>query len=197
MPPKNVFLHEGMELQIGDGVYEPAEDSIMLLEAAGQYEPRRALEIGTGCGLTAIGLSRAGCPLVVATDVSPEAIRCARSNARILAPDVHLILCDLFGAIDRSFDLVLFNPPYLAVEKAPGEETYWAGGPRGRVLIDRFIRGLSPHIGDDGSALLIQSSINGLELSRAIALEEGLRLRVVSSRKFFFEVLYVVELTRS
>jgi release factor glutamine methyltransferase len=195
LSPFITHKHGDLDLQIGQGVYEPAEDSIMLLEAASDIHPKCALEIGTGCGLLSISLWRAGCPFVVATDVSPEATRCAGINVRRYAPGVHLVQCDLFGAIDHSFDLVLFNPPYLAVEKTSCEETYWAGGEKGRELIDRFILELGPYLSKDGRALMLQSSVNDLELSRSMAGERGLEFVVVASSDFFFEKLYVVELT--
>jgi len=183
-----------MELRVDPGVYEPAEDSQMILGAAMDYRPRSALELGTGCGLAAIALSKTGCQFVLATDVSIEAIRCAGNNARKYAPRLHLLLCDLFGGIDRRFDLVLFNPPYLPVEATAGEEVYWAGGPRGRLLIDRFICSVDHYLSEDGRALLLQSSLNELELSHQLAAEKGLQSTLISSRKFFFEELHVLEL---
>jgi release factor glutamine methyltransferase len=191
-----IVKHSNLELRIDEGVYEPAEDSLMLLEGAGKFRPRRALEIGTGCGLTAISLSRAGCPFVVGTDISAEAIDCASANAGNLSPDVHLIKCDLFGPIDTTFELVLFNPPYIPVENTSGEEIFWAGGQGGRELIDRFIEDLDPRLSENGRALLIQSSHNDLDRTRSIAGKQGFDLDIISSRPFFFEKLYEVELFR-
>jgi release factor glutamine methyltransferase len=196
MSPHKIHKHGDLELIIDEGVYEPAEDSLMLLEAAGRYRPHKALEIGTGCGLAAISLSRAGCPFVVGTDVSTEAINCATDNVSKFSPDVHLIKCDLFGPIDSPFDLVLFNPPYIPVGNAKGEEIYWAGGKGGRELIDRFIRDLGPRLSDNGRALLVHSSLNDLDRTRLYAGTLGFDLAVIAIGKFFFEKLYVVELTR-
>ncbi|MBU7004074.1 MAG: methyltransferase [Theionarchaea archaeon] len=196
MSPYKIYYHGDLGVRIEDGVYEPAEDSLMLLEAAVEYRTRRALEIGTGCGLTAISLSRAGCPFVVGTDISIEAIKCAAANVSIYSPGVHLIRCDLFGPVDIPFELVLFNPPYVPVENANGEEAYWAGGKGGRELIDRFIGGLGQRLSEDGRALLVHSSLNDLDLTRSIAGKQGFDLEVINTRPFFFEKLYVVELVR-
>ncbi len=168
----------------------------MLLRSALDLHPDRALDVGTGCGLIAINLSRAGCPFVVGTDVSLHAIQCARANARTLAPRVRFVLTDLFSGLRGSFDLVTFNPPYLPVEGGGIEHTSWAGGKQGRNLIDPFIRGVSRHLSMHGSALLVQSSLNLLDLSRAIAAEAGLGMAVVAQESFFFEKLYVVRLSR-
>lgn len=198
MSPTTAIHHDGLPFEVWDGVYEPAEDSFMLLGAAlaAGPRPRAALEIGTGCGLIATMVARAGCPLVVATDISPQAIRCASANAKRLAPGVHFIASDLFSAIRRSFDLVLFNPPYLPVERAASEEVAWAGGKTGRDLIDRFIAGVTPHLRKGGSALFVQSSLDGPDRSRAMATEAGLGFDVLDRESFFFESLYVIRLSR-
>jgi release factor glutamine methyltransferase len=177
-------------------VYDPAEDSFMLLDAALDRSPRRALEIGTGCGLIAIYLSRAGCPFVVGTDVSADAISCAKLNARRLAPGVHLVRGDLFSAIRGVFDLVLFNPPYLPVEEGQGEQVSWAGGPDGRKLIDPFIKGLGRLLSVDGVALLVESSASDAGQTKAMAQREGLSHSVLGGERFFFEELSVVEIGR-
>ena len=196
MTPIRTFRHEDLAFEIYDDVYEPAEDSCMLLEAALDTGPARALEIGTGCGLTAINLSRECCPFVVGTDISPAAIRCARSNASRFAPDVHLILSDILSAIRGCFDLIAFNPPYLPVEGGGVEHISWSGGAGGRDLIDRFIREVPPHLSNGGCALLIQSSLNDLDRSRSIAAEMDLRLEVLNRKSFFFETLYLVKISR-
>jgi release factor glutamine methyltransferase len=194
MSPYRIHKPGELELRVEEGVYEPAEDSLMLLEAAGKYRPRRALEIGTGCGLIAISLSRAGCPFVVGTDISVAAINCATVNASQFAPDLHLVRCDLFGPVDIPFELVLFNPPYIPVGNTNGEEAYWAGGKGGRELIDRFIEDLGPRLSENGRALLMHSSVNDLDLTRFIAVKQGFDLAVIAAQPFFFEKLYVVEL---
>jgi len=192
-----VIRHANLDLRIFGNVYEPAEDSYMLMDAAlrmvSKDRPKRVLEIGTGCGLIAIGMSKAGCPLVVATDISHDAIRCAQSNISSLAPRVRLLLADLFEGIVGAFDLILFNPPYLPVA-GPDEDVSWAGGPDGRVLIDRYLMGLPQHLLPGGAALLVQSSFNDMDTTHALAEKLGLRTEVVAEKAFFFERLYVVSI---
>ena len=198
MSPSTAICHDGLSFEVWDGVYEPAEDSFMLLEAAlaGAPGPKAVLEIGTGCGLVAIMLARAGCPLVVATDLAPQAIGCAKANAKRLAPRVHFLASDMFSAVKGSFDLVVFNPPYLPVERGGSEDVAWAGGKTGRDLIDRFLAGVAPHLREGGSALLVQSSLDGLDRSRRMAAEMGLEFDALDRESFFFESLYVVRLSR-
>ncbi len=168
----------------------------MLLEAAKERAPASVLDVGTGCGLASIVLSRAGCPLTVGTDISIDALRCAMANASRLAPETRFVLCDIFSAIKGRFDLILFNPPYLPVEAGGLEHVAWSGGASGRRLIDRFIGAVGSRLAPGGSALFVQSSLNDLDRSLDAAVRVGLRPRILSRESFFFEKLYVIELSR-
>ena len=109
----------GVKISLPD-VYEPAEDSFLMVRAA-IAEVRKSdyvLEIGTGSGIVSMCLmDRAK---VVATDINPHAVKSARLNG------VEVIRTDMFGGIGGKFDLIIFNPPYLPAsedEKADG----WIG----------------------------------------------------------------------
>ena len=93
-----------------DQVYHPDADSYLLLEAA-HAEVKcgdRVIEIGTGSGLIACGISEVAS--VVATDINPHAAICAKRCG------VEVVRTDLIAGICGIFDLVLFNPPYLPTQ---------------------------------------------------------------------------------
>lgn len=80
-----------------------------------------ALDIGTGCGIQALHLSTHA-QTVVATDVSPRALTFAATNAALNGLTWELLERDLFeGVPDRSFDLVVSNPPFVV---GPGQLTH-------------------------------------------------------------------------
>jgi len=82
----------------------------------------RVLEIGTGSGIIAISLARERKDvLVVASDISGDALFLAKENARSegVLEQIKFIQGDLFGPFRFSrgkepFDLILSNPPYIA-----------------------------------------------------------------------------------
>ncbi|WP_107923670.1 peptide chain release factor N(5)-glutamine methyltransferase [Lysinibacillus parviboronicapiens] len=77
-------------------------------------------DIGTGSGAIAISM-KLECPevVVVATDLSEEALATAKKNAQMLAADVDFRLGDLTMPLaEEKFDIVLSNPPYIAFDEA-------------------------------------------------------------------------------
>lgn len=176
-----------------DEVYQPAEDTFLLLRAA-LSEARPAdsvLEIGCGSGLISQEL-RPKVSRLLATDINPHAARAARARG------VEVIRADLFQGIKGKFDLVLFNAPYLPT--LPEERTgCWIdraldGGESGRETVDRFIADLSGHLLPGGRALLLISSLTGLAEVREAAASAGLSAEVVAEEGCFFERLYVLRL---
>jgi release factor glutamine methyltransferase len=174
-------------------VYQPAEDTFLLLRAA-QSEARpedRALEIGCGSGFISQKLG-AKVARLIATDINPHAVRAARARG------IEVIRADLFRGIKGKFDLILFNAPYLPTE--PKERTgQWIdyaldGGESGRQTVDRFIEDLAGHLLPGGRALLLISSLTGLAEVRETAEAAGLNAEVVADEGCFFERLYVLRL---
>jgi len=176
-------------------VYPPAEDSSLLLRAA-LREVRgadRVLEVGTGSGYVAAGLSGRAAAVVV-TDINPHAAACAR--ARGLAA----VRTDLFAGLSGPFDLILFNPPYLPT--APEEriddwlEYALDGGPTGRVVIERFIADAGRVLAPFGRVLLLVSSLTGLDEVRDLFARAGFVSFVVDTDQLEGETLFVIRAMR-
>jgi hypothetical protein len=80
-----------------------------------------ALDIGTGCGVQALGLS-AHSGQVTATDVSHRALRFAATTAALNGLSWELLAGDLAAPVaGRRFDLVVSNPPFVI---GPGSTRY-------------------------------------------------------------------------
>lgn len=186
---KAIFLKDDV-VEVLPEVYEPADDTYLLLEAAcKEVRPTdTVLEVGTGCGLIAKVLSkRARC--VIATDVNPHAVVNARLNG------VNAVEADLFGDLDYKFDLVVFNPPYLPTGSVASNGWYdkaLDGGAMGHELISAFISRVSGYLTPHGRALVLISSLTGYSTVVESMLCKFKSVRTVAEQKCFFETLYVI-----
>jgi release factor glutamine methyltransferase len=101
-------------------VPRPATETVVeaALAAVGDKgRPLRIADLGTGSGALLLALlSELPAARGVGTDVSERALDCARANAKALgfAERAGFVLCDYGTALNRPFDLVVANPPYVA-----------------------------------------------------------------------------------
>lgn len=192
------YKNTRVKLGASDLVYEPAEDSFLLADAAlEEAEPGMyILEIGAGSGfVSAVLRANVKDIRVLATEINPHAARCAKANG------VEVIRTDLFrglkpGSPPASFDLILFNPPYLPTseeEKVPGWLNYaFDGGESGRETLDRFLAEVRNYLKPGGKILVLISSITGLEAVVEKMKKLGFEVDVVQRKKVSFEELMVV-----
>ncbi len=114
------------------------------------------LDLGTGTGALAIRAAR-WAHRVVAVDLNPEAVRCARLNVLLhrLEDRVTVRHGDLFVPVaGEVFDVVLFAPPYF--RGAPASPKLLAF--RALDIDRRFAAGLAEHLGTGGVAYVLLSS---------------------------------------
>jgi HemK-related putative methylase len=149
------------------------------------------LDMGTGSGIGAIVAARCGAR-VVAVDVSPEAVRCARINVLLnrVEDNVDVRRGDLFEPVQGSqFDLILFNPPFFA--GAPRE--LWEHAWRSEDALDRFARDLPTFLSPTGRALVVVSSTT-VGVHETLA-RHHLRSQVLWKRDMMNERLSVLQWT--
>ena len=175
-------------------VYEPAEDSDLLVQVLRENEPdlrgKRALDVGTGSGIVARALRDLGAD-VTAVDINPHATQAAR--------DLPVLRGDLATALKGPFDVVAFNAPYLPDDPDARVEGWYeralTGGPTGVEVSERFVADLPRVLAPGGRAYLVVSSRADLaRLSDAVR-RAGLSHEPVGSARFFFEEVAVWRLT--
>lgn len=192
----------GLSLSVPSEVYEPAEDSEMLALHS-RLLNGKILEIGIGSGLASI-LNAKTNPSneVLATDINPEAIECARKNAEANSVrNIRFLQSNLFEKVEGKFDAILFNPPYLPTsgeERLPGNLNYaFDGGEDGRKTLDIFLEEFDKFLAPKGTLLLVQSSLNSTEKTLATLQAKGFATRILEERPFFFEIIYLIEAQRT
>ena len=158
------------------------------------------LDVGTGCGILGI-LAAQKAKSVLAVDINPFAVRCAKQNALLnhVRGKMGFMQTDLLSALaeDALFDLILFNAPYLPSEEHEVETWIgraWAGGATGREVVDRFIPQAAKHLKPSGRVLMLQSTLTNTELTIQKFQECNLKASVKAERKLpFFETILLIE----
>jgi len=201
LPEKNMkeIRFDDCIFYVSQKVYEPAEDTFLFAQNLVVNENDVVLDLGTGCGILGI-LAAKKAKKVVATDINPYAVRCARINAgqnNVLAK-IDIRQGSLFEPIGKSekFDVIIFNAPYLPTsegEKRSWVGKAWAGGQSGRDIIEPFISKALNHLKKKGRIFLAQSSLSDIEKTIQRFRESGLDATIVAERKFPFETIVVIK----
>ncbi|MEM0007243.1 MAG: class I SAM-dependent methyltransferase [Candidatus Bathyarchaeia archaeon] len=199
LPTKRVFF-KNYVFDVWQDVYEPAEDSFLFAENLAVKEGEKVLDVGTGCGILGIIASNKASQ-VVAIDINPAAVRCAKENAKLngVGDKMFFIQGDLFAPLKtgEKFDLILFNAPYLPTEPFEGKtfvERAWAGGTSGRAVIDRFLNGVRGYVNVGGRVLLMQSTLADIDETMQILEVKGFKAEIIVSLDLpFFETIVLIE----
>ncbi|MHA1722720.1 MAG: HemK2/MTQ2 family protein methyltransferase [Candidatus Baldrarchaeia archaeon] len=199
MKNSKMAFYGGYRFEIFNGVYEPAEDTYLLADSLQVEKGDFVLDLGTGCGILGI-IAAKKAKKVVAIDISPIAVKCAKYNVKIngLAKNINIILGNLFQPLKKTkiFDLIVFNPPYLP--KSPYDTNNWLsrawdGGEKGRKIIDKFLEEFDNYLKHSGRLQLVQSSLSNPNLTIKKLKEKGFSIEVTARKKLpFFEEIKVL-----
>ena len=167
--------------------YLSSEDSMFLRESLAPYSGETCLEIGFGSGSNLALLSEKF-DFVVGTDIFD--IQEARNRARSSG---EVVLADRATCFrDSTFELVVFNPPYLPSDSIVDFAV--DGGAGGiqipMMFLDDALRVLKP----SGRILMLLSSEDDLEAFQRCCVDRGLTVRATKEKRIFYERLVVYEI---
>ncbi|XP_021405874.1 methyltransferase HEMK2 isoform X3 [Lonchura striata] len=168
-------------------VYEPAEDTFLLLDAlerdAGSLRGARVnicLEIGSGSGVVSTFLASSilgPSALYICTDINPMAAYCTQETA--LLNNVHL------------------QPVITDLVKSCGIEASWAGGKQGREVMDRVFPLVPDLLSPGGLFYLVTIKENNPDEILEIMKKSGLKGTQVLSRQAGQEMLTILRFRKS
>jgi methylase of polypeptide subunit release factors len=96
-----------------DHVMGLSRSTLFLARLTDRVPAESALDLGTGCGVQALILTRHSAR-VVATDITDRAVAMARFNAGLNGLDIDVRQGDLFDPVEgEAFDLIVSNPPFV------------------------------------------------------------------------------------
>lgn len=204
-------------LEDWDEVYEPSEDTFLLLDALygdrarlRAARPSLVVEIGPGSGAVSVyvarllagkGSSRWRGARSVAIDSNPRACALAARTAAANGVALDVIVGDLDAALRRgAVDVLIFNPPYVPTPSSEvassGIEASWAGGVRGREVLDRLLPRVGSLLSETGAFYLVAVSENDVpDISRRLE-DQGLVATTLAAQRARNEALSVLRFSR-
>ena len=177
---------KGLKLRLKQGVFCAAfADGSNLLADCLIQEVRShetVLDMGTGSGALGILAARSGAS-VVAVDISPIAVNCARDNARLnnLQNTVDVRQSNLFASIrsDEKFSLILFNPPFMNGQ--PSSLLEVAMYDEGYATLTQFFEEFPKYLAAKGRVLIVFSESGDVAYLKKLMTNSGFDWSLVDS----------------
>ncbi len=201
-----------------DEVYEPAEDSFLLLDALEKelselrdLKPSICLEVGSGSGIVSAALASAVHCFVIAADINGHACisTALTSEQNRVENRIGVVRTSALSGLEERLagkvDLLVCNPPYVATEEVEAQigqdcrdlSAAWAGGCVGRGLTDLVINALPLLLSENGRCYMVFEQCNKVDEALSRAKDIGLDARLVIKRRAGRELLSVYSLTRA
>ncbi|MGO4145436.1 methyltransferase [Paenarthrobacter sp. YAF11_1] len=145
--------------------------STTLVQTTFRQHTKRALDLGTGCGIQTFHLLH-HCEHVTATDISARALAFTRFNLLLNAAELELDPQDLESRVSlrlgsllepvegEQFGLVVSNPPFVITPRTGGESssdqfTYRDGGLPGDGIVAALVQSLANVLEPGGTAQML------------------------------------------
>lgn len=114
----------GYDFKVNRNTLIPRFETELLVEKTYNYIKKyfnkdniKILDIGTGSGCIAITINKLINSNVDAVDISDKAIEVAKENNKINNTDVNVIVSDVFSNVNKRYDVIISNPPYISYDE--------------------------------------------------------------------------------
>ena len=168
-------------------VYEPSDDSYLLMNELKHRMCDKFLDMGCGSGIQSNNIK--GANEIVCADINAEAVRTAKENVK--GKNAKFVVSDLFENIEGRFDIIAFNTPYL--DDSRPKDLSWTYLQNGRDIIKRFIVESKDYIAKNGAVLMIISN-RSYNTYKEAAEKTGYEWMVLKTKNLFFEKLFLIEM---
>ena len=164
--------------------YSPAEDTIFFANSIQHEKGNNALDIGTGSGYLA-KILLPNFNLVVTTDINYDSIKKAHTVID------SCVCCNAADALGIDFDLIICNMPYLPSDEIV--DVTVDGLQEGLEVPLRIIKSAKNVLKKNGKMIFLTSSLANYKRLLEATESLGFHVRIVATKKLFFEELILIE----
>ena len=168
--------------------YPPSEDTFFIATYLEKEKGNSALDVGSGSGYLTKLLAE-NFSFVIGTDINFLALKNQTYKTN------NIVCCNGADALNYLFDLVVCNLPYLATEEILDITT--DGGIEGFEVPKKIIDSVCDKIKPQGKFIFVTSSLSNFQKLIEYAEKLGLKSKIISRKKLFFEELILIESIRS
>jgi len=151
----------GRWFHVNNKVLDPRPETETLIAEALSKPFSEVLDLGTGSGAIAVTLlDERPTATGIATDLSPGALEVATANAEThgVLSRLNIEVSDWYAAVGGTFDLIVSNPPYIALDEMPSLAPELSYEPRmaltdeadGLTAYRKIVAGAPEHLNADG-----------------------------------------------
>lgn len=177
-----------LKFKVNENVLIPRPETEILVEEALKYKPENVLDVCTGSGCIAISIAYYSEQTnVSALDISKAALEIANENAKLNGVDVEFICSDLFENVNRKYDIIVSNPPYIetsvidTLEKEVKSEPHIAldGGADGLEFYRRIAKEARKYLKENGTLLFEIGYNQGESVSKLLMDNDYKNVRII------------------
>ncbi|MBI3588333.1 tRNA (adenine(22)-N(1))-methyltransferase TrmK [Candidatus Micrarchaeota archaeon] len=144
------------------------------------------LDVGTGTGVIAIFAAYKDAGRVLAVEVNPSAVKCARENARRhgFGKKIEVRLSDMFDSVrpDEKFDVIAANLPFRDKPAADlAEASMWDGNLRAHR---KFFEGVALRLNPGGRIYVNQSNFGAVAEMKKLARKAGFSFKLFATKRY-------------
>lgn len=153
-------------------------DAVLLGAWVNANGSRNILDIGTGTGIIALMIAQKSNGMIHAIDIDDGAFRQSKENFRI-SPwqerllSIHISFQDFAATSEKTYDLVVSNPPYFHHASKPPEELRSQARHHDQLTFDDLVLGTKRILTPEGKFCVILPIKEGMEFMD-IAMRHGL-----------------------
>ena len=155
----------GLEFFINNNVLSCRQETELIIDAVinnTNSKDLKILDLCCGSGCIGITLKSIGFKDVTCADISKQALRVTKKNAKLLNQEVKIVKSDLFENINEKYDIIVSNPPYIRSEDVQNLDIEVKkydpiisldGGVSGLDFYNNIIKNLGDYLNNNGFAI--------------------------------------------